>query len=151
MGWSAMGAQLRELGHDECLRLLAKGGVGRLAFHGSSGLQVLPVNYELHDDGLVFRTKPYTELGLHSPGKEAALEIDDLDPEHRTGWSVLAKGTVHVVARQSEVVRVKLDHGPEPWADGVRQLYLKLVWRELTGRWIGDDGYSSTWRRPPRR
>ena len=132
-----MSAQLHELAHEECLRLLGQGGVGRLAFASPTGIQVILVDYQLHEDAVVFRTTPYSQLGLHGPGQEAALEIDELDPVHHTAWSVVAKGTMHVVSKQAEVVRIKRDHDPEPWAEGVRQLYVKLVWRELTGRWIG--------------
>ncbi|MFG1969058.1 pyridoxamine 5'-phosphate oxidase family protein [Nonomuraea fuscirosea] len=34
----------------ECLRLIAPGGIGRVAFSGSHGPTVLPVNYVPDDD-----------------------------------------------------------------------------------------------------
>jgi nitroimidazol reductase NimA-like FMN-containing flavoprotein (pyridoxamine 5'-phosphate oxidase superfamily) len=38
------------------VRLVAPGGIGRIAFNGSHGPTVLPVNYKLHDGAIVFRT-----------------------------------------------------------------------------------------------
>lgn len=139
-----MGAQLHELSHEECLRLLSRGGVGRIGFTSPSGQQIVPVNYELIDDAIVCRTTPYSELGRVAGSTEAAFEIDELDTQRRTGWSVVARGRLYVVVRQAEVAAIKMARDPDPWASGVRQLYLKLVWRELTGRWIGATGVSAS-------
>jgi nitroimidazol reductase NimA-like FMN-containing flavoprotein (pyridoxamine 5'-phosphate oxidase superfamily) len=48
------------LDEAECLRLTAAGGVGRIGYTSRFGPVVLPVNYELHEGTIVFRT------GLHS-------------------------------------------------------------------------------------
>lgn len=138
-----MSAQVVELSYDECVRLLRVGGVGRIAFKSPSGQQLVPVSFSVHEQAIVCRTTPYTELGWHGPGSEAAFEADELDPQQHTGWSVTARGTLHVVTRQAEIAAIKLGRDPDPWAGGVRQLYLKLVWRELTGRWIRDQQLSS--------
>jgi nitroimidazol reductase NimA-like FMN-containing flavoprotein (pyridoxamine 5'-phosphate oxidase superfamily) len=47
---------LEHLDEAECLRLIAPGGIGRLAYTGRYGLTVLPVNYALHEGTIVFRT-----------------------------------------------------------------------------------------------
>ncbi|MEV5892377.1 pyridoxamine 5'-phosphate oxidase family protein [Nonomuraea fuscirosea] len=47
---------LEVLETEECLRLVAPGGIGRVAFSGSHGPTVLPVNYKYHDGAVVFRT-----------------------------------------------------------------------------------------------
>jgi nitroimidazol reductase NimA-like FMN-containing flavoprotein (pyridoxamine 5'-phosphate oxidase superfamily) len=131
------------LSREECLRLLAAGELGRIAFSSPSGQQIIPVNYRVHDHAIFFRTTPYSELGQHGPGTEAAFETEELNREHRTGWSVVAKGRLHVVTRHAEVAALRLAHDdPDPWAGGVRALYLKLVWRELTGRLIATDSHS---------
>ena len=138
-----MGPQLHELSHDDCLRLLSAGGVGRIGFASPAGQQIIPVSYQLHDDAIVCRTTAYTVLGLHGPGAQAAFEVDELNVGQHTGWSVLATGTLHAVTRQAEVAAIRLGRDPEPWPDGIRQLYLKLVWRMLSGRWLGAPGPAS--------
>ena len=45
------------LDERECLRLVAPGGVGRIAFVGELDLTVLPVNYRLIDGTILFRTR----------------------------------------------------------------------------------------------
>jgi hypothetical protein len=138
---------LYELNPEECVRLLASGGVGRLAFWGPAGQEIIPVNFTLVDDAIVCRTAPCSELGWDGPGTEAAFEADGLDPGHKTGWSVVARGRLQVVDSQAEVAAIKLGGDPQPWAGGVRHLYLKLVWRELTGRRI--ETISPTWPAAP--
>ena len=32
---------------------------------------------------------------------------------------------------------IRWAHEPKPWADGTRPLYIRLRWREITGRRIG--------------
>jgi hypothetical protein len=43
------------LDEAECLRLIAPGGIGRIAYSGRFGQAILPVNYERHDGAIVFR------------------------------------------------------------------------------------------------
>jgi nitroimidazol reductase NimA-like FMN-containing flavoprotein (pyridoxamine 5'-phosphate oxidase superfamily) len=129
-----MSAELRELSAEECRLLIQDGGVGRVAFRSSKGLEIVPVNFQLYGDSIVFRTTLYTELGLHGPGANAVFEVDDLDAEQQVGWSVVARGQLHVVADPAENSAIRLGSDPQPWAGGVRRLYLQLPWRELTGR-----------------
>jgi uncharacterized protein len=133
-GGIKMGALLLELSPDECRRLIEGGGVGRVGFGSPSGQQIIPVNFQVHDDSIVLRTTPYTELGLNGPGSKAAFEVEGLDPQHRAGWSVVARGRLHAISVNAEVAAIRLSRDPQPWADGVRSLYLRLTWDELTGR-----------------
>lgn len=55
-------------------------------------------------------------------------------PHMQTGWSVVARGRLHVVAYPAENSAIRLGKDPQPWAGGTRRLYVKLPWRELTGR-----------------
>ena len=129
-----MSAELRELSAEECRRLIQEGGVGRVAFRSSKGLEIVPVNFQLFGDSIVFRTAPYTELGLHGPGANAVFEVDELDAGQQTGWSVVARGQLHVVTDAEENSAIRLGEDLQPRASGVRRLYLQLPWRELTGR-----------------
>ncbi|MGH3277858.1 MAG: pyridoxamine 5'-phosphate oxidase family protein [Trebonia sp.] len=47
---------IKELGEDECLELISPGGIGRIAYVGRFGPAVLPVNYKIQDEAIVFRT-----------------------------------------------------------------------------------------------
>lgn len=132
-----------ELTFRECLDLLQGGVVGRVAVSTALGPRIVPVNYAMHDDAVVFRTSPYSELGSQGPGSEAAFEIDHLDYDRHQGWSVVALGRLEAVPVE-ELEDVRKVWEPRPWAGGVRNLYLKLTCREISGRRLGHDWSRST-------
>jgi nitroimidazol reductase NimA-like FMN-containing flavoprotein (pyridoxamine 5'-phosphate oxidase superfamily) len=130
-----MSAFPRELRPDDCRRLIMNGGVGRVAFQSASGQHIVPVNFQLDGDSVVFRTRPDTELGRVAPVPEAAFEVDELDVDAQSGWSVVAKGRIDVIPDDFETAAIRFfGKDPRPWASGARRLYLRLTWRELTGR-----------------
>jgi nitroimidazol reductase NimA-like FMN-containing flavoprotein (pyridoxamine 5'-phosphate oxidase superfamily) len=130
-----MPALPRQLRPDACRRLIARGGVGRVAFQSASGQHIVPVNFQLDGNSVVFRTTPTSELGRLAPGSEAAFEVDELNVDTRSGWSVVAKGPIEVIPDNFETAAIRFfGKDPTPWAEGVRRRYLRLTWRELTGR-----------------
>lgn len=131
-----------ELGDDEA-RLLLRGEVlGRVAFHPPVGLRIVPVNYTMVDDFIVWRTSPHSELGSYGADREAVFEVDRLDHEARQGWSVIASGRIEVIDDYDLVVVIRAIKDPRPWAGGMRHLYMRLRIDRLTGRRIGP---SSEW------
>lgn len=129
------------LDEAECLRLIAPGGIGRLAYSGRYGPTVLPVNYALHEGTIVFRTahdSPTDEdlrTGIADAEYKVAFEIDEFDPAAREGWSVLVQGSAHHVESADERASVE-QAGVEPWAGGARELYLRVLPTRITGRRI---------------
>lgn len=117
---------------DECLALLRQSGLGRMAFHGPSGLTVLPLSFAVADGPLlVVRTAPGTELGGLAEGTELALEADEFDTAFSDGWSVLARGPLERVAVETLGAGFR---APAPFVPGRRELLLALRVRELSGR-----------------
>ena len=127
-----------ELTTEECLDRLSAGTVGRVAFSTPGGLRMVPVNYAMFEGAIILRTSSYSELGTYAAGTQVAFEIDEFDMEHRGGWSVVANGRLERVNDPEEIQRVRLAWDPDPWAAGARNLYLRLTWRELTGRRLGN-------------
>ena len=125
-----------ELSVGECRGLLSCGLVGRVALATPVGPRIVPVNYALYDEAIVFRTSPYSELASYGPGRDAAFEVDNLDYQRQQGWSVVALGRLEPV-EPADQVELRKVWEPQPWAGGHRTLYLKLPWRELSGRRIG--------------
>ena len=129
---------IEELDENECLALIAPGGVGRIAYTGRFGPAVLPVNYALQDGAIVFRTAEHGPLdedlrtGIADADYKVAFEIDDIDTAAKLGWSVLIQGPAHhVTGAEQDVVR---QAGAEPWAPGDRQLFFRIVPSRITGR-----------------
>lgn len=83
---------LRVLDEAECLRLLRSATLGRLGFAARSLPVVLPVNYIVDSDRLLFATEASSILAAAINADVACLEIDDHDVMDHTGWSVLVTG-----------------------------------------------------------
>jgi uncharacterized protein len=127
-----------EMKVDECLDLLRTNVVGRVALSTPVGPRIVPVNYGMYgDDTIVFRTTPYSELGTYGWNTELAFEIDHIDYDQHQGWSVVAFGRGELVEDPDELVDIRRSWDPRPWAEGQRNLYMKLTWHNITGRRLG--------------
>lgn len=128
--------RLRDLGTDECLALLSTHGVGRVAVTASDGRPaVVPVNYEVVDDTIAFRTAPDSLLAA-AVGTEVAFEVDHVDEPLSRGWSVLAVGPASVVTEADAVRRLTERAHTTPWAGGARDMWVSVRATRLTGRRI---------------
>ena len=126
---------VRKLMPAECRRLIAPGGVGRIAFGTISGPIVVPVNFAVLADTLVVRTAEGTVIDGHAD-EQVALEVDHIDEALRQGWSVLVRGPAHRVTHPAELRRLQEDAAVWPWAGGEREVYVRIIPREVTGRRI---------------
>ena len=125
-----------ELSRAECVDLLKQRTLGRVAFQTPDGIRVFPVNYVVHDDRIVFRTLPYGVIARSIRTADVAFEVDDVDEELRSGWSVLAVGRCQRL-EEPERSSVRQAHAPQPWVEGTRELYFAIRWRGLSGRRVG--------------
>jgi len=123
--------QLRELSRSECLGLLATKVVGRLAYTGADGPEVVPVNFVIQHDTVLFATSPHSMLGQQLRLDVAAFQVDDIDDDNQSGWSVLLRGRVEPVETDD---LPPAEARPHPWAAGQRPLHLRLIPRTITGR-----------------
>ena len=119
----------------ECHRLIAPGGIGRIAFTTASGPVVFPVNFAMVADTIVSRTGAGTIFEGHAD-ELVALEVDHIDDALCQGWSVLVRGQAHRVAHPSELWHLREDAMVWPWAGGNREVYLRIVPTKVTGRRI---------------
>lgn len=124
---------LQTLSAAECYDLLSPGGVGRVAFTTSDGPVVLPVNYAMSGQRVIFRTAPDTLLAGYLNGP-AGFEVDRLDEALSQGWSVLVTGRAVRVTSEAEVRHLEQHAGVRPWAGGPRDVYVRIIPRKITGR-----------------
>lgn len=123
---------------EECWELLAVAaatGVGRVGFEDPSGPQVLPVNFAVARRSIVLRTAGSTMLHALGTGADVAFEVDHLQPQHRTGWSVVVHGRMwplHDPERLAAGGAASL----QAWAAGDRDQWLRIVAGSVTGRAI---------------
>jgi nitroimidazol reductase NimA-like FMN-containing flavoprotein (pyridoxamine 5'-phosphate oxidase superfamily) len=124
-----------ELTVQECRELLSTHGVGRVAVPTVSGPVVVPVNYSVVDDAIVYRTASGTTPS-QAAGCQVAFEIDRLDDVFSEGWSVLALGRARTVTEPDDVRRLTENAFSTPWAGGPREEWIRIEPLTLTGRRI---------------
>ena len=128
---------VRELSREECVRLLHAGVTGRVAVTTPAGPHLVPVNYSMAGGTVVIATTPYSVLGTHAVDAKAVFEIDDVDYERQSGWSVTVRGRLRAEDDPAELSRSQAEWSPRPWAAGTRSLVLRLPLDEVTGRRVG--------------
>jgi len=126
-------SHFRELTRSECEELLQQHVVGRVGFCGGAGPLILPVNYRVHTDQVVFRTSAYGMLAELRRRTPVAFEIDGIDESAETGWDVLGRGTAEGVV-EDHLLTELWGSGPIPWAKGTRNMFIAITLTSLTGR-----------------
>ena len=122
---------------DECLELLRGRNYGRLGVTSAGQPIILPVNYAMDGENIVFRTGAGGKFHAMVHGARVAFEIDEIDPEHHAGWSVLATGRVDEVTDQDGQDRLEEETPITPWADGERSHWMVIPAPRISGRRIG--------------
>lgn len=119
---------------EDCRVLLRTQEVGRVAWISpAAGLLVLPVNYVVRDDLVVFRTSRASVLAELAEGREVSFQVDDIDVSTGNGWSVLVQGVSATPTDPARLEALRVD-GPMPWAKGERDLFVTVAVREISGR-----------------
>lgn len=124
---------LEVLPRQECLRLLAPGGLGRVAVSVGALPTVLPVHFALVGEDVVFPAVSGGELDMAVRDAVVAFEADHIDPA--TGWSVVVTG---VATEVSEVEKLRLLRATPAlaWALEERQCFFRIPAEMVSGRRI---------------
>ena len=123
----------------ECFRLLSSQHVGRLAFLVGDQPLVLPVNFAVVRDVVVFRTGRGSKLDS-ALGTKVAFEVDGVNAETADGWSVVVQGVAEEITHAEHWFDEMLRRGAAPtWVSGAHDHYVRIIpgvisGRRLTGR-----------------
>jgi uncharacterized protein len=98
------GLEILHLG--DCFTLLQSVPVGRIGFLAGGEVGILPVNFLLDGQDVVFRTATGTKLAAIEVGHYVSFEVDSYDPKAGTGWSVLVSGLAESVESEAEAARL---------------------------------------------
>lgn len=132
-----MSTWLQELSFDECVVLLADATLGRLGVVVDGTPEIFPVNHTLDavTGCIVFPTNARTKLqaALHWP--KVSFEVDGLEADGRSGWSVMVVGHAEEVTDLAEQVRAAAGRFVL-WGTGPRTVWLRIVPERVTGRRI---------------
>jgi nitroimidazol reductase NimA-like FMN-containing flavoprotein (pyridoxamine 5'-phosphate oxidase superfamily) len=128
----------------ECMSLLERRHLGRVAFLDEGLPTILPVNYVLLEGLVVFRTDAGGKLEAALRGEQIAFEIDGVDAADRTGWSVLVRGPAERVSDPTELARLRA-MPLVAWAPGAKPHYVRIRANAVTGRRISAADLPSSW------
>lgn len=124
-----------ELDEGTCWRLLARAGVGRVAFVRDGDLAVLPVNAAVVDRRVVFRTGWTSSLASLGAGARVAFQADHTDHVAESGWSVLVRGRLWDVTDGPEHTSWS-ELAVHPWAPPPRDRWMMIEPTLVTGRMV---------------
>jgi uncharacterized protein len=125
---------LHALTREECYQLLRSCAIGRFAYVARAGTpDVVPVNFAVDGDDVLICSGPGPKLQAADRGERVAFEVDDIDPQTRTGRSVVLVGRATRV-RGSERARVEQRVAGLPWAAGPRRHVIRIRPTRVTGR-----------------
>jgi uncharacterized protein len=95
------------LTESECRARLSLHSVGRIALSLHALPVILPVNYVLHGETIVFRTTPGTKFSAALSRSVIAFEIDEYEPNLDRGWSVVVQGIAETVTDEDQIVALR--------------------------------------------
>ena len=126
--------ELEEIPQDECLEILGRHSLGRVAIVVDGQPLIFPVNYAMGGRVITFRTGSGTKLS-HAPGSKVCFEIDGYDSLAGAGWSVMVQG-VAVDATDSFDDVSWAARAAAPWAlaPGAKPFRVAIDPSEITGR-----------------
>jgi nitroimidazol reductase NimA-like FMN-containing flavoprotein (pyridoxamine 5'-phosphate oxidase superfamily) len=121
---------VRTLTDDECWAMLHDHEFGRLAFHLSGEVHLVPINYAVDDRALLFRTAEGSKLRGVVMNPDVAFEIDEYD-DHRAR-SVVVRG---VARRLEEDEHHRTENIPlRPWVKTPKYDVVEILPTQISGR-----------------
>jgi uncharacterized protein len=121
-----------ELSDLDCWELLREQEFGRLAFHLANEVHILPVNYAVDGQTLVFRTAEGSKLLGITMNQDVAFEVDRYDDSHAS--SVVLRGRARELegAEADEAEKLPL----HSWIPTDKFSLVRIEPTEITGRYF---------------
>jgi nitroimidazol reductase NimA-like FMN-containing flavoprotein (pyridoxamine 5'-phosphate oxidase superfamily) len=117
-----------------CWNLLATTTFGRVGLLVDGKPEVLPVNYAIDGESILFRTAEGTVL-TQADLSVVAFEADYIDPHNHSGWSVMVQGFARDIGDAIDPTSQRLKRRTlVTWAPGNRAHWIHIVPEKVTGR-----------------
>lgn len=129
---------LTNLREDECAARLAEAVVGRLGVVVDGKPEVFPICHVYADDYVTFPTNEGTKMHAALQWPWVCFEVDTIDPDGSTGWSVMVSGRAEEITDPAEIERVA-SMRTVPWRSHQPLRWIRIVPTQVTGRRIDVD------------
>ena len=122
---------------EDCEARLAASTLGRLGVIVDGRPQIFPVNhvYDARTRSVAFPTNDRTKLHAALGWPWVAFEVDAVEPDGTSGWSVLVLGRAEEITDADEVARLAAQRSAR-WAGGPTARWIRIVPTNTTGRVI---------------
>ena len=129
------GLEILHLG--DCFGLLKSVPVGRVGFVARGEVVILPVNFAVDGQDVVFVTASGSKLSCVEVGHYVGFEADAYDTAMRTGWSVVVNGFAEIVDSDDEAARLD-GIGMTSWGGAATQgrVWVRIRPTTVSGRRI---------------
>jgi nitroimidazol reductase NimA-like FMN-containing flavoprotein (pyridoxamine 5'-phosphate oxidase superfamily) len=126
--------RLQKLTRGECMELLrSKLHLGRVGYVIEGVPVILPVNFVVDGESVVFVTAKGSKLSWLSNHSRVAFEADRGRPLDESGWSVLVHGSAQEVTDEAELETLR--QGPlHSWAVPAGEHWVRISLDEISGR-----------------
>ena len=119
------------LSEDQSWDLLSGVALGRYVTNIGGRPEIFPVNFVVQKRTVLFRTAEGTKLFASVVNTQVLFEADDHNVVE--GWSVILRGTAHVLATSAEIDEAERA-GLYPWIATEKLHYVRIIPNETTGR-----------------
>jgi nitroimidazol reductase NimA-like FMN-containing flavoprotein (pyridoxamine 5'-phosphate oxidase superfamily) len=109
--------------------------MGRIGISVGALPTIMPINFRVDGDRILFRTGVGTKLDAATRGAVVAFEVDDFDPMYHSGWSVVVTGVAHEVDDADDQA---MSTTPR-WAPGQSERLVEVSLDHVSGRRL--DGF----------
>lgn len=122
---------IHELSQSECWELLRGNEFGRLAFHLAGEVHIVPLNYAVDEDHLIFRTSQGNKLLGVVMNADVAFEIDETSS--KDAWSVIVRGSARVLETTDDLARAEASR-LRSWVPTDKDQFVAITPAEVSGR-----------------
>jgi uncharacterized protein len=119
---------------QECEELLAEADLGRLGVIVAGRPEIFPVNhvYDPSTGSILFPTNMRTKWRAALDWPWVAFEVDGMDADRTSGWSVAVVGRAEELTDPAETARA-MQRRAALWAAGTGERWLRIVPSKITG------------------
>lgn len=121
------------LDRDECLDLLRTATIGRLCISRGALPAMVPMNFRLVDDRIVFRVARGSRLDEAVDGRVVAFEAGEARPGEGDGWSVSVTGTAQTISDPADIAILD-EAGIARWTQWGTDHYVVVPTNLISGR-----------------
>lgn len=119
------------LDEDQSWQLLSHTSHGRVATSVAGLIDIVPVNYGVHNGKLFLRTAPGNKLAAMSINEKIAFEVDGILSDE--AWSVVVHGSAEVLEDESDIQEAR-ESGVSPWIPTQKDFWIRVDVDSISGR-----------------